>query len=592
MSTVFELERLRALVERLRPLALVQRGDVIRADNWNVVVESLIELARAVTTLESEGNVPPHDHPSEVSINWLDDKLRALLERGPLSDPVAVTRVAQVEKRATQLGGDLASVDEKIKGLRERLDEAITRDLVRENSVVRVTKKVDGIADAREDVLALRQTMDTIRVDLTDVIELRGRLQINGRPVDMQAFNTRVVELERVRERLTMPNGQLLDAITVEQRLQEVENKFIRRDELNDILDGRKGQLSADDFGRIQSTLGSRLAADLDTMVKKNEERMRAEFNNRFADVDQIVSRVVSDSISSVQKSIAETLRGDFNKLMEDRTRNLQAEFDGRVRGLRDELGLSIDRTKMELSEQFEGMRKEFPELQKGLSRAEAAAAMSVAELEKKLAAQLEAERGRTDTRFTAEAAAADKRAQDRIVQSQKESDTRTQSAIDKALNSSTESTRQIAAQEVAAGLRKFEGTLDTRIQAGVRENIDAFVEKAVDRQMVDVEKRLRVTVSDEVKRVVAETGGQRTITGGTTGGTTGGLTGGTITPASDFTRITGIGAAFADRLQSRGIRTYADLSKMKPADLAAILGRPESEAVVMIKEAAKLARE
>lgn len=590
MSTVFELERLRALVERLRPLASVQRGDVIRADNWNVVVESLIELARAVTSLESEGSVPPHDHPSEVSINWLDDKLRSLLERGPLSDPVAVTRVTQVEQRASQLSGDLASVDDKIKGLRERLDEAITRDLVRENSVVRVTKKVDGIADTREDVLSLRQTMDTIRVDLTDVIDLRGRLQVNGRPVDMQSFNTRMVELERLRERLTMPNGQLLDAITVEQRLREVENKFIRRDELDDILGGRKGELSADDFGRIQASVGSRLAADLDSMIKKNDERMRAEFNTRFSDVDQIVSRAVSDSISSVQKSISETVRGDFNKLMEDRTRNLQAEFDGRIRGLRDELGLSIDRTKADLSDQFDSIRKEFPELQKGLSRAEAAAVTSVTELEKKLAAQLDAERTRSDARFTAEASASDKRAQDRIAQSQKESDVRTQSAIDKALISTTDNTRQIAAQEVAAGIKKLESTLDSRIQTGVRENIDASVEKAVDRQLGDVEKKLRATVSDEVKRVVAENGGQRTVVGGTTGGT-GGLTGGTTTPVSDFTRITGIGAAFADRLQSKGIRTYADLSKMKPADLAAILGRPEAEVTGMIKEAAKLAR-
>jgi|GEM_PF-455453 len=569
MSAVFELERLRALVERLRPLATVQRGDVIRADNWNVVVESLIELARAVTTLESEGNVPPHDHPSEVSLDWLDAKLRQLVERGPLADPVAVTRVSEVEQQAVRLSTEIASVGAKLTGLRERLDETITRDLVRESSIVKVTKKVDGIADTREDVLSLRQTMDTIRTDLTAAIQVRRLLEIDGKPVNMKVFDGRVAELEQLRERLVMPNGQLLDAVTIEQRLQEVENRFVTRDELEDILDGRQGKLSAEDFSRIERSLSASLEAGLDAMVKKSEERMRADFNTRFADVDKIVSRAVSDSITTLQKSLTETLRTDLTKIVDDRTKNLQAEFDGRIKGLRDELGLTIERTFAGVNSRLEGLSRDVPTLRQEVESARSLSSSSVSDLEKKLNAQIEAERARMDDRITAEIALSEKR---------------TQTAIDREGQTLSDGERKAVSQEVSAGLKTFEGALDTRIQAGVKQSLSGSVEdavgSAVERRMAEVEKQLRAAVSDEVKRALADSGGSRTITQPTP-----------VITTSDFTRISGIGAAFAERLQSRGIRTYADLAAMKPADLAAVLGRPESEAASMIKEAAVLAR-
>ena len=82
MPTVADLERLDALVKRLVPLADVQRGELIQAQQWNLVVGALIEVARAVLAEEREGHVAAHGHPDQVTPGWLDPRLRTLVERG------------------------------------------------------------------------------------------------------------------------------------------------------------------------------------------------------------------------------------------------------------------------------------------------------------------------------------------------------------------------------------------------------------------------------------------------------------------------------------------------------------------------------
>ena len=93
MPTVAQLDRLKALVDRLTPLTQIQRGELIRAQDWNDVVGMLLEVARAVLAEDAaEQTVPPHEHPDQVKSSWLDPSLRAIMERGPLSDPAQNAR--------------------------------------------------------------------------------------------------------------------------------------------------------------------------------------------------------------------------------------------------------------------------------------------------------------------------------------------------------------------------------------------------------------------------------------------------------------------------------------------------------------------
>ncbi len=598
MPTVVELERLRALVERLLPLASVQRGDVIRADNWNLVVESLIEMARTLTALQTDQDVPSHEHISEVSLDWLDAELRQLIERGPLNDPVATSRVLKIEQRATELSDSLASVGRTLGGLRERLDETITRDLVREHSMVKVTQKVDGIADGREDVLALRRTLEVIRKDTGSVLELRENLLIDGRPISMKVFNERMKTLEEMRDRLRLPSGQVLDGVLFEQRLQTVENRFVPRDELDDILGGRKVELSDNDFERIQGSIRVQFSSDLEKMSKEFDERMRVEFNSRFADVEKIVAGVVADSIPSLRDSLSESLRSDLLSVVESRTRGLQSDFDKKLTQLRSDLELRVDRGFTEVQAELKLIRAEIPPIRSQVENMTVVTGGIASEMEKRLGAERAAMESTIDARISAERSAADKRTQDALLRSEKSTADQTRTLVTGEVNGGMrnleatfnaalarsekdlmQKTGELVTREVAGSIRNLEGSIDTKIQDGVKRGVAAQVEGIVDsavgRKMAEVEKGLRATISDEVKRQIGDT---RTIAQPATTG-------------SDFTRISGIGAAFDERLKSNGIQTYADLAAMKPAQLAKLLSRTDAEADAMIKEAARLAR-
>src|ERR671930_2580017 len=102
MPTEAEIDRLQGLIAQLAPLAKRASGDLIKSADWDLVVDSLIAVARAQVSEQVEP-VKPHEHSEQVSIGWLDPKLRQLVEGGPLADPAQVARLGDVERRAERL---------------------------------------------------------------------------------------------------------------------------------------------------------------------------------------------------------------------------------------------------------------------------------------------------------------------------------------------------------------------------------------------------------------------------------------------------------------------------------------------------------
>src|SRR5688500_11660478 len=101
MPAVEELDRLAALLRRLGPLAEQQAGELIRAEDWNLLVRAVMETARTMVEAEARA-VPPHDHADQVQVGWLDPRLRQMVESGPLGDPAELTRLAAVERAGEQ----------------------------------------------------------------------------------------------------------------------------------------------------------------------------------------------------------------------------------------------------------------------------------------------------------------------------------------------------------------------------------------------------------------------------------------------------------------------------------------------------------
>ena len=137
MATSAELERLDALTKQLTPLTRTQAGALIRAQDWNAVVGALIDVARAILGSAAEATtVAPHEHTEQVTLGWLDPRLRSLIERGPLADPGAVARLGDVDRQVTRLNARLDGVDGQLGEVRNRVINVATRDLTREKECV------------------------------------------------------------------------------------------------------------------------------------------------------------------------------------------------------------------------------------------------------------------------------------------------------------------------------------------------------------------------------------------------------------------------------------------------------------------------
>lgn len=569
MPIAIELERLTALIGQLIPLTKAERGDLIRAEHWNVVVGALIELARAVSAVEADTHVPEHEHTGDVALDWLDPKLRQLIERGPLDDPVAATRIQLLEQRAKQLGRTIDDVGASLHGLRERLDETVTRDQLRERSIVRLTQKVDGIDDARHDVVALRQTLGAISASVEGAVALRHELEVDGQLVDVRLITGQLRSLQDLSRRLVMPNGQILDATTFEQRLRETENRFVPREELDEILERPRRPLSPEQLSGITADLRVQLGRDIDDVRKQFEDRLGTELNARFSDIDRLVANAVAGSVPSVRDALAESLRADLVAVVKERADRLVLDLDARLNELDGRVKGALDREitalRTSVARDVAAVKRDVvprPEISVMLNDRIAPVEVSV-------------------QKVASERAAAD----DQIFANLRDLG---------AKGSNTDAT-----------LRRLNDGLDARIASQIDAKVPPLVDSTVNTRLGEAETRLHVVVQDEVRRRVAEIGprpfpdplpprpnppGPIIPVPPLAGPPEGGQVAPVPTAAGDdLTRIPGVGPALAARLARRGLSTFASLGAASPADVADVLKKSESGAADIVHEARRL---
>jgi len=312
MPTVADLERLQALVTRLVPLASAQPRTLIRAEDWNLVVGALIELARSVLAADGAAAVGPHDHTDQVQLSWLDGRLRSLLEQGPLTDPASQARVGALERRLTSTAATLDGVRGGLADVRARVDDVTTRDLVREADVTKVRRTVEALGDSRGDVLGLRESLQALREDLQRAIEVGRQLEVDGQPLDVPALVARVGELETLREHLTMPDGRPLDAAELERRLTELTNTLVTEQELDEALSQFHPQLSADESARLKEDILGAADARVASAVDGLRRELGATIDRRLADVDGRVAGAVQAALPGVREQIVGDVRTEI----------------------------------------------------------------------------------------------------------------------------------------------------------------------------------------------------------------------------------------------------------------------------------------
>lgn len=358
MPTVAELERLQALIDRLTPVGSKQRGELIEAADWNTLTGVLTEVARVVLAEEREAAVGVHDHPDQVAVGWLEPKLRLLVERGPLADPAAVARVAAVERDIARLEQLIDTLSAGVSEARTRVTDVATRDLNRASEMDRLSRKVDGVGDARDDVLELRGTLRTLDEDLQRVTTVAARLEVDGEPLDARALVGRIAAVEMLREMWTAADGTLIDAADIERRLAEVDAKSVTDADLTTALEGVHVELDEAERGALLDAARVAARTEVAGAIDESEADLRGFVDQRLATVDGRIATAVADATGGMRdqlladavaradeiagardQSLSAALRRDLDTAVADTMRGVDARFADFERTLDAEIG-------------------------------------------------------------------------------------------------------------------------------------------------------------------------------------------------------------------------------------------------------------
>ena len=323
MPTTAEIERLKALVDRLLPLSARGRGEVISADDWNIVVGALLEVARSVVESGADRDIPAHDHPDQVQLGWLDPRVRALIERGPLDDPVAVGRINAVQRGVAAAAERTEALAAEIRSVRNSAGRVEVSDLDRESTITRLTRRIDGLADGREDVTALRGSLDALREDLTSVSTFAEGFS-NVTPAELLASMGAVEDL---RSRLTTPTGALLDASEIERRLAELSTTLVTEQELSEAISGVRTRLPddlrANIFEEVRVAAQHQAEASNSTLA----ERLQAQIAERLGEVEATATRAATEAAGQFR----DTLRRELHDALQQELSNTIATGDAGV---------------------------------------------------------------------------------------------------------------------------------------------------------------------------------------------------------------------------------------------------------------------
>lgn len=356
MATAVEIERLQALVERLGPLAGKTRGELIAADDWNTLVSAIVEIGRA-TVATGQAGVPQHEHPDQVGIGWLDPQLRQIVTGGGLKDPALDSALIKLRRDVSLLDTRLGRVGDDLAATRTRVDVVATNDVTRTATLDRLNRKLLGAADDRGDIADLRSTLRTLQTEVGRAVEVGSLLEVDGEPLDVPGLVQRLGSVEQLRDRLTRPDGSLLDASGLEIRLAELQAALVTQEQLTEAIDEvRSGGGNPRDLDQVLDAARQAGRAEATSAVDTLGTDLRSVLSARLAEVgDEVDARVrrataafvdevltttraeLGEGLDSMAARLRESIGADVAaqlRAADEATREALANFDAALGGL------------------------------------------------------------------------------------------------------------------------------------------------------------------------------------------------------------------------------------------------------------------
>ncbi len=335
MPTIENLERLEGLVKTLTPLANKQRGELIEAGQWNQLVDGVLEVARASLAQPVDESVPQHNHTDMVGLEWLTPKLRELIEGGPLADPSKEGALAKLERKVDRLTARMDGLADKLGRIQADLAGVQTKDVVRQNEVTQLGRKIDGVRDARDDVARLRTSLDSIASDVQTAVAAVGNLSADGQLIDVAALVGRVDSLDGLREALTTPDGNVLSAAEYERRIEELRAQLVTEDELRTSLEDLRGEFGGFDTGTILDEARLAGRAEVDAALARFRTDNTAALDQRFAALDASLDARVATATGDLGTTILNQARPQWEGAITDGLSGLE-ETIGSMEAMRD----------------------------------------------------------------------------------------------------------------------------------------------------------------------------------------------------------------------------------------------------------------
>lgn len=339
MATSAELQRLDGVLTRLAPLAQAARGDLIKAENWNAVVNAIIELARAILAESAAAEIPPHTHIDEVSLGWLDKQLRTLISGGSLKDPIQEGRLNELVRQVKQINNEVSGRKTDVIAVRAELDRMTTKELARESSFHNLDRKVEGLSDAREEIGQFKVTLDGISKEIATVQTIANQLRDDdGTILDVVNMRNRINDLDGWREQMKDANGEPLTGIAIDQKIAEALNTLVTEDELKVSLDQRLDGVEGRLAGNLDQKIGVAVDQRFDSSLKDFQSELNSNLNRQLEGLDQKITQTVADEVPGLQESIQQNLQIQLESQIAGIQQSLTSEIDAKTAALRTEL--------------------------------------------------------------------------------------------------------------------------------------------------------------------------------------------------------------------------------------------------------------
>ena len=245
MSRVESLELLGSVIDDLEPIGQMTAGNPLRAADWNAMVGTVRNLARLIVSREKTTDAllneryatHDHNHSGQMTLAWFEPGARTLLDEAMTGAVEQRAAVSELRKEMVALRQEMTTLKSQVENVRIQFDGLRDEDSSRQREMNQLSVRVEGLVDVEDNLAELSTRFTDIGANVGEALAFREQLvDENGNPVDVAGLNTRISDVENMRENLRTADGDLVNVREIESALTRLEENAINRNDVDDVI--------------------------------------------------------------------------------------------------------------------------------------------------------------------------------------------------------------------------------------------------------------------------------------------------------------------------------------------------------------------